>query len=112
MLNNARDGFVWHAQFLSLQDELPDHFKEPIAFLYYSGWRVSEMRQIEWKHIDPSDKSLRPPPHLSKNKTGRLLPLSNDLGAIIQSAKERRRLDQPRIFHHNGTAIGDFRKAW
>src|SRR5262249_5597722 len=111
-LNNAREGFVSHAEFLALGEKLPGHLKDPIAFLYYSGWRVSEMRQIEWRHIDPSGNSLRLPPELSKNKNGRLLPLKDELATIIQRAKGRRRLDQPCIFHHNGQPIGDFRKAW
>jgi integrase len=111
-LNNAREGFVSHAEFLALRERLPGHLKDPVAFLYYSGWRVSEMREIEWKHVDPSGKSVRLPPHLSKNNNGRLLPLQHELAAIIQRARDRRRLDQPRIFHHSGCEIGDFRKAW
>jgi integrase len=70
------------------------------------------MRKIQWKHLDPSGKSLRLPPELSKNKKGRLLPLTGELAAIIKRAKARRRLDCPYIFHHNGKPIGSFRKAW
>ena len=62
--------------------------------------------------MDPSGKSLRLPPELSKNKKGRLLPLTGELAAIIKRAKARRRLDCPYIFHHNAKPIGDFRKAW
>jgi integrase len=111
-LDNARQGFVSHPDFLSLQGKLPNHPKDPVAFLYYSGWRVREMRKIQWKHLDPSGKSLRLLPALSKNKKGRLLPLSGELTAIIKRAKARRRLDCPSIFHHNGKPIGCFRKAW
>jgi integrase len=111
-LDNARQGFVSHPDFLALQGKLPRHLKDPVGFLYYSGWRVREMRKIQWKHLDPSAKSLRLPPELSKNKKGRLLPLTGELGAIIKRAKARRRLDCPYIFHHNGKPIGSFRKAW
>jgi len=31
--NNARQGFVDHAQFLALRDVLPDHVRDPVAFL-------------------------------------------------------------------------------
>src|SRR5688572_4880127 len=101
-LDNARQGFVSHPDFLALQEKLPSHIKDPAAFLYFSGWRVSEMRKIQWKHLDPSGKSLRLPPELSKNKKGRLLPLTGELIAVIKRAKARRRLDCPYIFHHNG----------
>jgi integrase len=62
--------------------------------------------------LDPSGKSLRLPPELSKNKKGRLLPLTGELATIIKRAKARRRLDCPFIFHHNRKPIGNFRKAW
>jgi len=112
VLDNARQGFITHPDFLALQRKLPHHLKDPVGFLYYSGWRVREMRKIQWKHLDPSGKSLRLPRELSKNKKGRLLPLTGELGAIIKRAKGRRRLDCPYIFHHNGKPIGSFRKAW
>jgi integrase len=79
---------------------------------FFSHLRVSEMRKIQWKHLDPSGESLRLPPELSKNKKGRLLPLTGELAVIIKRAKVRRRLDCPYIFHHNGRPIGSFQKAW
>src|SRR5262249_33644339 len=94
-LHNAREGFCSHPDFLALQGRLPRHLKDPVGFLYYSGWRVREMRKIQWKHLDPSGKSLRLPPELSKNKKGRLLPLTGEMDPIIKSAKPRRRLDVP-----------------
>jgi integrase len=95
---------------LALVDALPEYLRDPVSFLYHAGWRVSEMRKIEWKHMDGDTLVL--PPELAKNKTGRRLPLTGELGEIIERARKRRRLDQPRIFHNDGTAIGDFRKAW
>ena len=49
---NARQGFVDHESFLALRDTLPDYLKDPVAFLYFSGWRVSEMRGLEWRDVD------------------------------------------------------------
>src|SRR5262249_36218115 len=43
-LDNARQGFCSHPDFLALQGKLPRHLKDPVGFLYYSGWRVREMR--------------------------------------------------------------------
>jgi integrase len=45
--NNARQGFLDHGSFLALRDGLPDYLKDPVTFLYHSGWRVSEMRALE-----------------------------------------------------------------
>ena len=110
--NNARQGFVDHESFLALQDTLPEHLKDPVAFLYLSGWRVSEMRGLEWRDVDLPGRVIRLRPELSKNKTGRVLPLSGDLLDVIARAAERRRLDCPAVFHVDGQAIGDFRVSW
>src|SRR5262249_3207340 len=50
--NNARQGFLDHGSFLLLRESLPDHLKDPVTFLYHSGWRVSEMRALEWRDVD------------------------------------------------------------
>lgn len=110
--NNARQGFLDHAAFLALSDNLPEHLKDPVSFLYRSGWRVSEMRSLEWRDIDLAGKTMRLRPELSKNKDGRVLKLKGEILAIIERAKAKRRLDLPYVFHHDGQPIGDFRKAW
>lgn len=109
---NAREGFVDHESFLTLRDALPDYLKDPVAFLYFSGWRVSEMRRLEWRDVDLAGRVIRLRPELSKNKTGRVLPLSGELLDVIERAADCRRLDCPSVFHVDGQPIGDFRKAW
>jgi integrase len=110
--HNARQGFVDHASFLALQDALSDHLKDPVAFLYLSGWRVSEMRNMEWRDVDIRGHVVRLRPELSKNKDGRVLPLSGELLDVIERAAERRRLDCPRVFHVDGEPLRDFRESW
>ena len=110
--HNARQGFVDHAQFLALRDELPDYLKDPVAFLYLSGWRVSEMRGLEWRDVDLTGHVVRLRPALSKNKDGRVLPLTGELLDLMERAHANRRLDCPHVFHMGGRPIGDFRKPW
>lgn len=110
--NNARQGFLDHGSFLALRDSLADYLKDPVTFLYLSGWRVSEMRALEWRDVDLAGKVVRLRPEISKNKDGRLLPLKGELLEIIERARQWRRLDCPVVFHINGHAVGDFRKAW
>ncbi|MEE8076638.1 MAG: site-specific integrase, partial [Candidatus Binatia bacterium] len=76
--NNARQGFLDHGSFLALRDGLPEHLKDPVTFLYFSGWRVSEMRALEWRDVDLAGRIVRLRPEISKNKDGRLLPLSGE----------------------------------
>jgi integrase len=110
--NNARQGFLDHGSFLVLRENLPNYLKDPVTFLYFSGWRVSEMRALEWRDVDLAGKVVRLRPEISKNKDGRLLPLKGELLQVIERAKEGRRPDCLYVFHLDGQPVGDFRRAW
>jgi|SRR5581483_2784965 len=111
--DNVRQGFVDHAAFEALRRNLPEYLKDPVTFLYLSGWRLGEMKArlsgAMW--ISPAKSSICGP-EISKNKDGRLLPLSGELLEIMERAHAKRRLDCPYVFHRDGEPIGDFRKAW
>lgn len=109
---NARQGFLDHAAFVALIANLPEYLRDPITFLYLSGWRLGEMKALEWRDVDLAGKVLRLRPEISKNKDGRLLPLSGELLEIMARAHEKRRLDCPLVFHRDAEPVGDFRKAW
>jgi integrase len=108
---NARQGFVDHDQFQPLREYLPEHLKDAVSFLYLSGWRVSEMRLLEWRDVDVNGRVVRLRPELSKNKKGRVLPLAGELSDIIERARTRRRLDCPFVFHRGGRALKEFRSS-
>jgi integrase len=110
--NNARQGFVDHGVFLALRDHLPVYLKDPITFLYLSGWRLGEMRALEWRDVDLAGKVVRLRPAISKNKDGRVLPLSGELLEIVERAQDERRLDCPNVFHLEGQPVGDFKRSW
>jgi len=110
--NNARQGFLDHGGFLALRDALPDYLKDPVTFLYLSGWRVSEMRLLEWRDVDLTGNVVRLRPEISKNKDGRVLPLYDELLDVIERAQAKRTLECPFVFHRKGKRVGDFRKAW
>jgi integrase len=111
--NNARQGFLDHGSFLVLRENLPVHLKDPVTFLYHSGWRVSEMRALEWRDVALAGHVIRLRPEISKNKDGRVLPIkAGELFEIIERAKQNRLLSCPYVFHQEGQRIGDFGKAW
>jgi len=110
--NNARQGFVDHSVFLTVREHLPAYLKDPITFLYLSGWRLGEMRELEWRDVDLAGKAVRLRPEISKNKDGRVLPLSGELLEIIERAKAQRRLDCSYVFHLDGDQVGDFKRSW
>jgi integrase len=114
MLREAgpRQGFLEPADFARLRDALPVHLRDPISFLYRSGWRKTEMKTLEWRDVDIAGAVVRLRRDRSKNEESRILPLQGELLAIIMRAHDNRRLDCPYVFHDDGSPIGDFRKAW
>jgi integrase len=111
--DNARSGFLTHGEFERLRDALPADLRDPVMFLYYSGWRVGEMRSLEWRDVDLEAKIVRLRPENSKNKKGRVLPLRAELAEIIERAAARRIPECPSVFHRdNGQPVGLFRKSW
>ncbi len=110
--DNARQGFLDHGAFVLLRANLAEYLRDPIAFLYLSGWRLGEMKAVEWRDVDLAGRIVRLRPEISKNKDGRLLPLSGELLEIMDRARVGRRPDCPFVFHRGAESIGDFRKAW
>ena len=111
--NNARSGFLSHDEFLRLRGALPEDLRDPVGFLYASGWRVSEMRALEWRDVDLAGAAVRLRPELSKNGRGRVLPLRGELASIIERAQARRIPSTPFVFRRdNGEPVGLFRKSW
>ena len=107
--NNARQGFLDHGGFLALRNELPDYLKDPVSFLYLSGWRSGEMKSLEWRDVGADAIRLRA--ENSKNKKQRVLPLRGELAEIIERSREARKPTALLSFTIRG-ANGDFRKAW
>jgi integrase len=108
--NNARQGFLDRGGFPALRNELPDYLKDPVSFLYLSGWRSGEMKSLEWRDVGAEAIRLRA--EKSKNKKPRVLPLRKELAEIIERARETRRPDCVFVFHEDKKPIGDFRKSW
>lgn len=111
--NNARTGFLSHSEFERLCGALPEDLRDPVAFLYHSGWRVNEMRTLEWRDVDLEGNVIRLRPERSKSKKGRVLPLRGELADIIQRAGLRRIPACPFVFRRaSGQPVGLFRKSW
>jgi integrase len=108
--NNAREGFIEQGQFLALREALPADLRDPVSFLWLTGWRVGEMRSLGWQSVYADTIRLRAAD--SKNKHGREIPLTGELAEVIARARATRRLDCPHVFTREGGAIGSFNKAW
>jgi integrase len=111
--DNTRQGFVSPTEFRALHAQLPEYLRDPVSFLYLSGWRSGELKSLEWRNVDMAAREIRLDPARSKSKHGRVLPLRGELLAIFERAKARRIMACPFVFHYaGGLPIGDFRKVW
>jgi integrase len=66
--DNARQGFIEHSDFIALRDALPERLRDPITFLYLSGWRVGEMKSLEWRDVDIEGAEVKLPPEKIENQ--------------------------------------------
>lgn len=106
-----RDGFLSPADFVALASHLPDDgLRLFVRFLYATGMRIGEARQLEWRDVDGTVLRIRGA--TTKNGAARTLPLAGAVAEIIAEARQRRLLSCPNIFHRDGQAIGLFRKTW
>jgi integrase len=115
--NNARKGFFEHHEFLALRDALPEYLKGFVTFGYRTGWRLSEIRNLEWKRVDRQEGIIRLDAGETKNDAARTLYLDSELRAVIERQWELRKRSGrvlPYVFpNEDGTdKIKEFKKTW
>ena len=57
--NNVREGFLEHAQYIVLRDELPDHQKLILVIGYHFGMRRGEILNLRWDQVDWDGNVIR-----------------------------------------------------
>jgi len=100
--NPPRQGFFEHDEFLNVRAQLPESYQDLLDFAYYSGWRRNEILYLTWDEVDLAGGVIRLSPQRSKTRTGRVLPISTRLRAVLQRRQRRRRAANNRVFHRDG----------
>ena len=108
-MNNVRKDFFEPEQFRAVLRYLPDECKAVATVAYITGWRRKELLTRQWRHLDLEADWLRLEPGETKNREGRMFPLTAALRECLVIQRERRReLERrtgkliPWIFHRNG----------
>lgn len=109
---SVRQGFFTREEIDALAKRLPDDLTDVVQFLFFSAWRIGEVRSLEWRDYDRVEAAIRLRPDQSKTKHGRILPVAGEIAEVIARRLAKRRLDCPFIFHRDGVRLGDFRKTW
>jgi len=115
--NNVRKGFFEHAEFLALREALPEYLRGFVTFAYRSGWRLSEISNLTWKHVDRAQGIVTLNPGETKNDAARTLYLDDELKAVIEQQWENRKASGklvPYVFPNRSgmDRIKQFAKTW
>jgi integrase len=109
--NPPRDGFFEHAEYLDVRVHLPASYQDVLDFAYYSGWRRNEILHLTWSEVDLVGGVVRLTPRRSKTRTGRVLPISTPLRAVLDRRVARRQPNNPRVFLRDGVPVRTWRTA-
>ena len=92
---NTRTGFFELEALRSVMAHLPAPLRPVMEFAYITGWRVpSEVLRLEWRQIDFPAGEIRLDPETTKNREGRVFPMTDDLRALLltlHAAHEQRK---------------------
>jgi site-specific recombinase XerD len=119
-LDNARKGFFEGEQLDAILTHTPEHLRPVLETAFVTGWRVhAEILTRQKHHVDLKNGWLRLDPGESKNRAGRMFPLTPKLREIL--AKQLAKTETlekitgriiPWLFHRNGKQIKAFRRSW
>ena len=109
---NVREGFINRPEFETICKHLKPDVEDIVRFLYASAWRSGEAKNLDWTKVDTTDWVIRLSRRDEKTKRPRTLALTGELKDIIVRRLAKRLAECPLVFHRNGKAIKDFRKAF
>lgn len=93
---NTRKGFFELEMLQGVLAHLPESLRPVIEFAYITGWRIpSEVLTLEWRQVDFNAAEVRLDPETTKNREGRVFPMTDDLRALLEARdveRQRRKL--------------------
>ncbi len=108
--------FIPDHGFLALRDALPEYLRAVVTFGYKTGWRISEVLNLQWSQVDRVNHSVYLNQGESKNDEARIVHLDDELISLFHELWENRQQRitlSPFVFiNENGDdRIDGFRKA-
>ena len=117
--DNVRRGFFEREQFDAVCRHLSVCLQAVVSFACVTGWRIqSEVLPLEWRQVDFAAGTVRLDPGSTKNREGRVFPMTEDLRTLLKRQRvegdtlKGRGIICPWVFHRDGRPIRSFRKAW
>ena len=118
--DNVRTGFLDREQITAVCQHLSDETSAVVRFCYFTGWRShSEAFPLRWSQVDFKGGFVRLEPGTTKNREGRVFPLTPELRTLLEQRLEyTRRCERaqgqiiPHVFHRKGRPIKAMRRSW
>jgi len=107
--NNVRKGFVDEERFFALSERLPVHQRPLALFAFETGCRKGEILSLKWNQIDFIRNMVRLNPNETKNKEGRVIPLSSMMMWFLKTKLPR---CSDFVFTYKGKPLRSIRTGW
>ncbi|NOT33991.1 MAG: site-specific integrase [Candidatus Eisenbacteria bacterium] len=120
-VRNTRSGFFEEEQFQAVLKRLPHDIRGIVEFTFLTGWRIGEVRTLQWRQVDFVASIVRLEPGTTKNDEGRVFPFgaAPDLCALLQRQRQLTSVVEqeqgrlvPWVFHRRGKPVRTFHDAW
>jgi integrase len=103
-VQNARTQVVTPEMWPAIRAEMTGVWGDVAEFAWLSAWRKAEMLSLAWADLDLGARRLRI--ETTKNGDPRILPLDDELWALIER-RHRARVLSPLVFHRYGHRLRD-----
>lgn len=116
--DNVRKGFFEPGEYRAIRRHLDEDCQAVIDFAYVTGWRKSEILNLEWPQVDFAAGFVRLEPGTTKNRRARQFPITAELRAVLD--RQKAKADQlkrkgkicPLVFNRDGEPIEGFKRQW
>lgn len=114
-----RQGFFERGEHDAVKAKLPPAEADVAEFLYWTGWRRTEVTRLRWSNVDTTAEVIRI--ETTKTNEPRTLPYGalQELRDLIQkrrkitdAVQQARAIIVPWVFHRNGEPVVTFYRSW
>jgi len=107
---NVRKGKFSQPEVARLLITLPKYLADVAEFAYETGARAGEILKMRWNYV--KGDAIEVPALDTKNRKARSIVITDTVLEIIARRRKARVPSCDLVFHHEGNAIKDYRKAW
>lgn len=122
--------FISRPEMESLCRHLPEHLRPLVRVAFLTGWRLGELRQLQWRHVSFDNGEIRLDRGSTKNGESRVFPMTAELRSILEAIAPARPAIHPKavnikavdgeavttttpfVFHYHGEPIGWIYQSW